>query len=92
MITVRQQDAQTWEVIVAGPPATRHEVVVTPEVHASLTNARVTAEALLERSFRFLLEREPNTSILRRFELPVIARYFPEYEDEIRAWAQGEGD
>lgn len=35
-------------------------------------------------SFRFLLEREPNTSILSSFDLPVIGRYFPEYEREIR--------
>ena len=42
------------------------------------------AEQLLEASFRFLLEREPKESILGRFELPVIERYFPEYGDEIR--------
>jgi hypothetical protein len=40
----------------------------------------VTPEELIERSFEFLLEREPNTSILRRFDLPVIQTYFPEYE------------
>jgi hypothetical protein len=34
--------------------------------------------------FEFLLQRESNTSILSSFELPVIGRYFPEYEDEIR--------
>ena len=39
---------------------------------------------LVARSFAFLLAREPKTSILRRFDLPVIARYFPEYEREIR--------
>ena len=38
---------------------------------------------LVERSFRFLLEREPKEQILRRFELGVIERYFPEYA----AWA-----
>jgi len=38
----------------------------------------------LEESFRFLLERESNTSILSSFDLPVIDRYFPEYEQEIR--------
>jgi hypothetical protein len=42
------------------------------------------AEALLEESFRFLLEREPKEAILSRFDLPVIGRYFPEYADEIR--------
>jgi hypothetical protein len=38
-----------------------------------------TPEELIEASFEFLLEREPKESILGRFELPVIERYFPEY-------------
>jgi len=41
-------------------------------------------EELLEESFRFLLEREPKESILRQFEISVIASYFPEYAHEIR--------
>jgi len=41
-------------------------------------------ETLVEESFRFLLEREPKESILSRFELPVIGRYFPEYPAEIK--------
>lgn len=39
---------------------------------------------LVRRSFAFLLEREPKESILRTFDLAVIARYFPEYEATIR--------
>jgi hypothetical protein len=39
---------------------------------------------LVDRSFRFLLAREPASSILRSFDLPVIGRYFPEYEAEVR--------
>jgi hypothetical protein len=35
---------------------------------------------LVRRSFEFLLEREPATSILGSFELSVIQRYFPEYD------------
>lgn len=42
------------------------------------------ANRLLEESFRFLLEREPKEAILRRFEISVIGRYFPEFESEIR--------
>jgi hypothetical protein len=34
---------------------------------------------LVQISFEFLLEREPATAILRRFDLDVIGRYFPEY-------------
>jgi hypothetical protein len=40
-------------------------------------------QTLLEESFRFLLEREPKEAILPRFDLPVIARYFPDYPAEI---------
>lgn len=38
---------------------------------------------LIAESFRFLLEREPPGSILPRFDLSVIGRYFPEYGKEI---------
>jgi hypothetical protein len=34
---------------------------------------------LVEASFRFLLEREPKESILPRFKLSDIERYFPDY-------------
>lgn len=39
-----------------------------------------TVEDLVSRSFDFLLQREPASSILRRFDLSVIQRYFPEYD------------
>ncbi len=45
-----------------------------------------------EQSFEFLLEREPATSILRRFSLDVIGDYFPDYEAEMtRRAASGPG-
>ena len=34
-------------------------------------------------AFRFLLDREPKESILRRFDVAVISRYFPEFEREL---------
>ena len=45
-------------------------------------------EGLVRRSFEFLVEREPNTSILREFSLSTIERYFPEYGKEIRRGAR----
>ena len=42
-------------------------------------------EDLVLRSFEFLLEREPPSSILRRFALTEIERYFPDYPKVIRA-------
>ena len=41
-------------------------------------------EELVTRSFDFLLEREPASSILKSFELSVIGRYFPEYDRVMR--------
>jgi hypothetical protein len=52
--------------------------------YEKLTDKRVTPEVLVEKSFEFLLDRESNTSILRSFDLPVIAQYFPEYERVIK--------
>ena len=37
----------------------------------------------LEAAFRFLLDREPKESILRRFDVMTISRYFPEFEREM---------
>lgn len=60
-----------------------HRVTVTDR-HLQTYGAGADAEALVQESFRFLLEREPKESILSSFDLPVIERYFPEYPDEIR--------
>lgn len=67
-----------------GGSRSAHIVRVDASCAAKLTGGRATAEELLRRSFEFLLEREPKESILARFDLPVIGRYFPEYEREIQ--------
>jgi len=84
MITVNTIDSTNFEVIVEGNPTTTHRVTVTHLFYEKLTNNRVTPETLVETSFKFLLERESNTSILPRFDLPIIGRYFPEYEETIK--------
>ena len=43
-----------------------------------------TPEDLVRESFAFLLEREPPGRIMRSFELPIIARFFADYPDEMR--------
>ncbi|MFW6088682.1 MAG: hypothetical protein ACODAB_02945 [Gemmatimonadota bacterium] len=61
----------------------RHRVTVSAG-DRSRYGGDASAEALLEASFRFLLEREPKEAILSRFEISVIERFFPEYPAEIR--------
>jgi len=41
-------------------------------------------DRLVHETFTFLLEREPRSSILARFDLPVVERYFPGYPSDIR--------
>lgn len=83
-IHVEKLDEETFRVTVSGPPETTHTVTVDRAYYEKLTGGAVPVETLIEKSFEFLLEREPNTSILRRFSLPVIQSYFPEYERTIR--------
>jgi len=60
-----------------------HTVEVSNDYYQKLTGAKITPEDLVVRSFKFLLQREPKEMIMSKFELPVISRYFPEYEDRI---------
>jgi hypothetical protein len=60
-----------------------HDVTVTPENLRRYAPVGTAAERLIHASFEFLLARESKESILRRFDLPVIERYFPEYGEEI---------
>jgi hypothetical protein len=84
MITVNTIDSTNFEVIVEGHMTTTHRVTLTHLYYQKLTNNQVTPEMLVETSFKFLLDRESNTSILSRFDLPIIERYFPEYEETIK--------
>lgn len=63
---------------------TRHTVRVGPGDLARLDPVAVNPSDLVRRSFAFLLRRESKESILASFDLPLISRYFPEYEAEIR--------
>jgi hypothetical protein len=82
-IIVNKIQDLVFEVAVKGRSSTTHTVTVQPDYAEKLTQGKVPVEKLVERSFAFLLEREPNTSILRSFDLTVIGRYFPEYERTI---------
>lgn len=63
---------------------TAHYVTLKQEDYARLTGGKIEPEELVRSSLEFLLEREPRESILSRFDLSVISRYFPEYEREIK--------
>jgi hypothetical protein len=87
--------AATIEVEHAGPDRFRVRVIENQTQTSHLVTAkhadceRITAgkiepAELVKRSFEFLLENEPKESILARFDLSVIARYFPAFEGEMK--------
>lgn len=84
MHSIKQMDETHFEVTVQGSRQTRHIVTVAPAYAARFLGNGISVLDLVSRSFDFLLEREPNTSILSSFDLQVIACYFPEYETVIR--------
>ena len=81
-----RSDGWTCRVLVTdeGGSSSEHDVAVARDDLARLAPGADDPVDLVRRSFVFLLAREPKESILRSFDLPVIGRYFPEYEREIR--------
>src|SRR3984893_4072869 len=87
MIQVRriaEHDPLIFEVVVReGKGETRHNVTMSREMCERLTAGKHTPERCLEAAFQFLLDREPKESILGRFDVTAISRYFPEFEREM---------
>ena len=65
-----------------------HNVVISDKVYQELTNSMISKYELLENSFAFLLDREPNTSILTNFEIQIISHYFSDYTNCVRRWCK----
>ena len=85
-VSIKKLSDDVFEVIVAKTSTTTHTVTVTDATLTDLTDNKVTKTQLLEFSFNFLLDREPNTSILSSFNINVISRYFSDYKDKVRRW------
>ena len=83
-VTAKGQD--TFEVVVTTQSTTTHSVTLSDSIHMKLTNGKISKETLLEKSFEFLLEREPNTSLLSQFKIEVISKYFPDYVGAAGKW------
>lgn len=85
MIEVKKIRENEFEVTVEERGSrTRHIVALDSGYYEKLTGKKISKEELIKRSFKFLLKRESKESILSRFNLKIIARYFPEYEAIIK--------
>jgi hypothetical protein len=82
--TTEEESRYEFQVTVReGGSETRHRVTLQKSDYSQLVGEAASPEALVQESFRFLLERESKESILSSFDLMVIGRYFPEYRREI---------
>jgi len=67
-----------------GSGETQHRVTVPEALYETLTDRKISKAECVAAAFRFLLERESKEMILTQFDLPVISRYFPEFEKEFK--------
>jgi len=84
MISVEAIDNNSFKVSVTKGSSTEHIVLLSDRFHQDVTNNKLTKTELITHSFEFLLKKESNQSILKKFNLEVISQYFPEYIDEIK--------
>jgi hypothetical protein len=70
--------------IIEGATQSKHHVTLKAADYARLSAEKVPPAELITGSFEFLLEHESKESILPRFDLLEIARYFPSFERDIQ--------
>jgi len=79
-INIKELSPNIFDVTIYSNTETNHQVTISDNFITEYQIKNLTKKEILEQSFIFLLERESNTSILRKFDIEVIANYFPEYK------------
>jgi hypothetical protein len=70
--------------VTEGHLTTSHRVNLTDGVLDGAGLSGADHERVVQETMRFLLEREPATSILPEFSLEDVSRFFPEFYEELR--------
>ena len=83
-ITIKQLNQKEFKIKIAKEIETEHIIVISEEIYKDLTNKRISKEQLIDFSFKFLLKRECNSSILKTFAIEEISNYFPEYTKSLK--------
>ena len=81
----KTNDGWDFQVTISVNGTTVHQVKLGKKYY-EIINLGLTPNKLIKASFKFLLEREPKEMILSKFDLQIIANYFPNYEKEIRKY------
>jgi len=78
-IEVQKISATAFIVTINAQSQTTHSVTMSKEFFNQYAAFTVSDLDFIKHSFEFLLDREPNTSILKEFNIVVICNYFPDY-------------
>ena len=79
-IKIKELSPNAFDVTIYSNTETNHQVTISDNFVTEYQIKNLTKKEIIEQSFIFLLQRESNTSILRKFDIEVIANYFPEYK------------
>jgi hypothetical protein len=84
--------ALTFDVVVRDARGeSRHRVTMQTEEARRWAKLGAEPSRCVEAAMRFLLDREPKESILGAFDMRVIRRYFPEFDDAFPAYLARRG-
>ena len=61
----------------------KYDVTLSFQDYDLWSHGTLPPSTVVEKAFRFLLEREPASSIMSKFDCSVIRRYFPEVDKEL---------
>jgi len=75
LVTVREGEGET-----------RHRVTMSQSDYERLSGGKVQADVFVQSAFAFLLDRESMEAILSRFDITVISKYFPDFEQRIGSY------
>ena len=85
-ILVEEVSPNNFKVVVTQRSTSEHHVTVSKDFLNQFTKYNISPENIVKHSFEFLLDREPNTSILKEFDISVISNYFPEYIKTVKEY------
>ena len=79
LIVVKKINETEFLVRINKETETYHTVIVSDEAHKKFAAGELTKEQFVKKSILFLLQKENQKSILKKFRIEEIEQYFPEF-------------
>ena len=80
-LDINQIQKDSYEVKVYKDIITKHIIYISDEAYLKYSKNDITKEQLVKKTFLFLLSKEKNTSILEKFDIEDIEKFFPEFNN-----------